>query len=83
MTKQELNELKRLAKFFWSRARLLEKAGDNRLHADSGMNWIKNRAQADSYRHASTLLSLKLEKLQGNKSSGNNSPKGKRVPEKS
>jgi hypothetical protein len=74
MTKQELNELKRLAKFFWNQADLLEKDSDNRLQADDVTERSRRRAQADVYRYASTLLSMKLEQLQGSGNKKGSSP---------
>jgi hypothetical protein len=67
MTKQELNELKRLAKFLWNQASLMEKDGNNRLRAADLIDYSSRKAKADAYRHTSTLLSMKLEKLQGNR----------------
>lgn len=67
MTNQELNELKKLAKFLWNQANLLEKADTNRQQMVDLVDYSSRRAKADAYRHTSTLLSMKLEKLQGNR----------------
>ena len=64
MTKQEFNELKRLAKFFWNQADLLEKDSDDRLRVSDLPEWHRMRAKADAYKYSSTLLSMKLKKLQ-------------------
>jgi hypothetical protein len=67
MTEKELNELKRLAKYFWRQAKLLEKDINNRSEVDDLIEFSKRRAKADVYRHASTLLSVKLEILKRNR----------------
>jgi len=67
MTKKELNELKKLAKFLWNQADFLEKDSNNRSQAADLIEYSSRRARADAYRHTSTLLSMKLEKLQGNR----------------
>ncbi len=66
MTNQELNELKKLAKFLWNQANLLEKADTNRQQMVDLVDYSSRRAKADAYRHTSTLLSMKLEILQRN-----------------
>jgi len=64
MTKQEFNELKKLAKFLWNQADLLEKDSDDRLKVSDLPGWGITRAKAEAYKYTSTLLSMKLEKLQ-------------------
>jgi hypothetical protein len=64
MTKQELNELKKLAKFLWRKAALLERDSDDRLKVSDLPGWSITRAKAEIYKHTSTLLSMKLERLQ-------------------
>ena len=55
MTNQELNELKKLAKFLWNQASLLEKADNNRQQMVDLVDYGSRRAKADAYRHTSTL----------------------------
>lgn len=66
MTQHELNELKKLAKFLWDQAELLEKDSDDRLKGSDLSEWSKPKARAEAYKYTSTLLTMKLEKLQRN-----------------
>jgi len=69
MTQHELNELKKLAKFLWDQAELMEKHSDDRLK-DSDLSELSGlRAKTEAYKYTSTLLTMKLGKLQrkGNK----------------
>jgi hypothetical protein len=72
MTKHELSELKKLAKFLWNQADLLERDSDDRLKLSDLSGWSRTRAKAETYKYTSTLLSMKLKKLQrsGNKQQG-------------
>jgi hypothetical protein len=66
MTNQEVKELKRLAKFLWNQADLLEKDSNNGLQVADLIDYSNRRAKADAYRYTSTLLSMKLERMNGN-----------------
>jgi hypothetical protein len=66
MTQHELNDLKKLAKFLWDQAELLEKDSDDRLKDSDLSEWNRLRAKAEAYKYTSTLLTMKLEKLQQN-----------------
>jgi hypothetical protein len=66
MTKHEFYELKKLAKLLWSQADVLEMESDDRLRATDLSEWGRMRTKAEAYKHTSTLLSMKLEKLQRN-----------------
>ena len=66
MKKQELNELKKLAKFIWNQAEIDERDSDDRLKASDFPEWSSRRARAEVYKQTSTLLSMRLESLQRN-----------------
>ena len=66
MTQHEFNELKKLTKFLWGQAERLERDSDARLKERDFSERSRLRAKAEAYKHTSTLLTMKLEKLQRN-----------------
>ncbi len=67
MTKKEFKELKKLSRFFWNQAKLLEREFENRFQGVDLIEWNRIKTKSETYKYASTMLSVCLEKLKSTK----------------